>query len=315
LKRAYNRPYTVKQKESALNLLEKIDVIKVAHKYGCTERTIYRWRASYDGTLSSLENKSSKPLTSHPNQMTEHELANIHLVMANNPTARLNELYGILMMDYEFKRNPVTLYRYFRKINFYGKKKKKDKSYKPQKYDTPTNMGEKMQMDVKYVPTSCKNKNLPIHKRFYQYTIIDEATRERFLWTYGELTAKNTVDFVKKAINYYGYTPKIIQTDNGNEFTYTAKTEKIHPLTQYLNDLEIIHKRIRPYTPRHNGKVERSHRNDNERFYEFLTFGSLKEINEKMQAYLIRSNNIPTVSLKWKSPLQKRTELLKLSQF
>ena len=40
------------------------------------------------------------------------------------------------------------------------------------------------------------------------------------------------------------------------------KTNKTHPLDTLLNSLEIYHKFIRPGTPRHNGKVERSHRND-----------------------------------------------------
>lgn len=38
----------------------------------------------------------------------------------------------------------------------------------------------------------------------------------------------------------------------------------------FLNVLGTNHQLIRPRTPRHNGKVEGSHRNDNERFYKYL---------------------------------------------
>ena len=74
--------------------------------------------------------------------------------------------------------------------------------------------------------------------------------------------------------------------------------------------LNIQHKLIRPRTPRHNGKVERSHRNDQERFYSYLSFYSLDDLNIQMRAYLKRSNNIPSSSLKWMSPIDKRNSLI-----
>ena len=72
----------------------------------------------------------------------------------------------------------------------------------------------------------------------------------------------------------------------------------------------IKHQRIRPRTPRHNGKVERSHRNDQERFYNTLKFYSLDDLQIQMKRYLFRSNNIPTKVLGWLSPSQKRKQLL-----
>ena len=74
---------------------------------------------------------------------------------------------------------------------------------------------------------------------------------------------------------------------------------------------DIYHHKIRPRTPRHNGKVERSHRNDNERFYSFLSFYSLEDLREQGKRYLKRSNNIPMQVLKYKTPIEMRQELLK----
>ncbi|MBQ2021367.1 MAG: integrase core domain-containing protein, partial [Peptococcaceae bacterium] len=69
------------------------------------------------------------------------------------------------------------------------------------------------------------------------------------------------------------------------------------------------HKLIRPRTPRHNGKVERSHRNDQERFYNYLKFYSYDDLLIQMQRYLVRSNNIPMKVLGWKSPREMRHSL------
>ena len=105
------------------------------------------------------------------------------------------------------------------------------------------------------------------------------------------------------------YAPNILQTDNGGEFTHTQKTKRIHPLDVFCNAYGIVHKTICPRTPWHNGKVERSHRNDQERFYNHLKFYSFNDLQEQMKRYLYRSNNIPMAVLGWKSPNQKQHEL------
>lgn len=162
-------------------------------------------------------------------------------------------------------------------------------------------------MDVKYVPAACYSGSIP--QKFYQYTVIDEASRERFIYPYMEQSSYSTVDFLKRAIDYFGYQPQILQTDNGGEFTHLKKTDRIHPLDVICGKIGIKHKQIRPRTPRHNGKVERSHRNDQERFYNHMSFFSYDDLMIQMRRYLNRSNKIPMQVLGWKSPLEKRLEL------
>lgn len=77
-----------------------------------------------------------------------------------------------------------------------------------------------------------------------------------------------------------------------------------------MNDLEIKHQLIRPKTPRHNGKVERSHRNDQNRFYNFLSFYSYEDLMKQMKAYLNRSNKIPMQVLNRISPIEKRKQII-----
>ena len=151
----------------------------------------------------------------------------------------------------------------------YNVNKEKHTKYTPKHYDTPKDIGIKWQMDVKVVPKDCYVGQIP--DKFYQYTIIDEASRERF--------------------------------------TYTMKTDRTHPLDIFLNSLNIQHKLIKPRTPRHNGKVERSHRNDQQRFYSYLKFYSYDDLLKQMKSYLKRSNNIPMQSLNWLTPLETRHNL------
>ena len=280
----------------------------VCRRYKISKRSLMRWNKKFDDTKESLLDKSHRPLSPHPNAHTEQELKWIENYLRRNPHISMCELYGKLRVEKGYSRNASSLFRVLRKMGIYVNKEKKER-YTPKKYDTPSNIGIKWQMDVKYVPKYCYSGN--DGQKFYQYTIIDEASRERFIYPYQEHFSYSTTDFVKRAIVYFGYQPKIIQTDNGQEFTYTMKTDRIHPLDTLLNQLNITHQLIRPRTPRHNGKVGRSHRNDQNRFYNFLSFYSYDDLKKQTKSYLKRSNNIPMQVLGWLSPLEMRDQIKK----
>ena len=267
-----------------------------------------RWNKRYDGTWDSLRDKSHRPHKQHPNAHTDEELKWIRDYHRRNPNITISELYGKLRREKAYRRHPGSLYRVFVRLGYRKKAAStKKKSKHNGHYDTPTELGKKWQMDVKFVPTVCyvgKDGG-----RFYQYTMLEEASRERFIFAYKENSSYSTIDFVKRAANYFGYTPEVIQTDNGAEFTHIAKTDRVHPLDRLLSEMHIAHKLIRPRTPWHNGKVERSHRNDQERFYNHLRFYSYEDLQIQMKRYLRRSNQIPMSVLGWKSPIEKRQEL------
>lgn len=90
---------------------------------------------------------------------------------------------------------------------------------------------------------------------------------------------------------------------------HTLKTLNEYILSMYCNQLDIKHQLIRPRTPRHNGKVERSHRNDNEGFYKYLSFYSYDDLIIQMKKYLYRSNRLPMQTLGWLTLVEKRREL------
>ncbi|WP_435029496.1 DDE-type integrase/transposase/recombinase [Levyella massiliensis] len=155
-----------------------------------------------------------------------------------------------------------------------------------------------------------QKKNWIMPDKFYQYTVMDEASRERFIYAFCEQSSYSSVEFIKMAIKHFGYQSKIIQTDNGFEFTHFRETRRTHPFDLYCQKHGIVHQLIRPRTPRHNGKVERSHRNDNERFYSRLSFYSYEDFLVQMKRYLYKLNRLPMQTLGWLTPMEKRTLLM-----
>ena len=279
----------------------------VCRRYKVSKSSLLRWSKKFDGTKESLKDKSHKPLSKHPNAHTDEEIKWIKDYSRRNPHITLPELYGKLRTEKGYSRHACSLFRVIRKMNL-SFEKQAHKKYIPKKYDTPTNIGIKWQMDVKFVPKECYTGN--DGTKFYQYTMIDEASRERFIYPYKEHSSYSTLDFIKRSIVYFGYKPQIIQTDNGAEFTHTSNTKRKHPMDSLCEKLDIHHKLIKPRTPRHNGKVERSHRNDQQRFYSYLNFYSYDDLLKQMKSYLKRSNNIPMQSLNWLSPLQMRQQII-----
>ena len=185
--------------------------------------------------------------------------------------------------------------------------KKKEPKPVPKPYEQMTHPGERIQVDVKVVSRHCIAD--PTMK-LYQYTAIDEFSRLRFIYGYEEQSTYSSADFAKRLVKWYkrhGITVECIQTDNGFEFTNRFSTSKRNKPTLFeitLAKLGIRHKLIRPYTPRHNGKVERSHREDHNKFYSCHSFYSCADLNVQLTARLSRTNNRPMRPLNWLSPIE-----------
>lgn len=310
-------PHNIKTKIHAVETYRKMkcSVDFICRKYHISKASLMRWNKLYDGTPKSLMNKSHRPHSKHPNAHTNEEITKIKALIKRNHHIGLNELYTKLRLNLGYSRHYASLYRVLKSLGFYKLIIKPKKKYIPKPYNTPLNIGEKWQMDVKYVPKSCYTSAVAHDDKYYQYTVIDEATRERFIYPYKEQSSYSTIDFISRAITYFRYKPLMIQTDNGFEFTYFRDTKRIHPVDVFLDSLHIEHKLIKPRTPRHNGKVERSHRNDQERFYNHLKFYSFDDLKNQMKKYLYRSNRILSSVLNWMNPIQKREQLIKSGNY
>ena len=297
-------------KQSVVEYSLKHGVTEAAKRYKQHRKTIYRWREKYDGTKKSLVNKSRRP-HSHPNQHTKEEIEMIKKYKAQNKDAGLVVLWVKLMKN-GYTRSITSLYRVMQRIGIYKKMPSKKKRYEPKPYQQMTYPGEKVQIDVKYVPRKCMTEELQeLEERYYQYTAIDEYTRQRVLWASKEHSTYASTEFLKVIQKKFKYKIKCIQTDNGFEFTNRLNSQKAKEKTMFekkLKELGIEHKLIRPRTPRHNGKVERSHRKDQERFYYKRVFVSFEDFKEKLRHWEREYNNFPMKPLVWKSPNEKYLE-------
>ena len=287
---------------SLMKYAEKYGVSRASRKNNRSRTYIYFWKARWNGTVESLACQSLRP-HSHPNQHTEAELKLIRDMRRRNPDLGMLELWYRLKKR-GYTRRPESLFRVMRKLGLFPQAEKKP-VYKPKPYEQMTHPGERVPVDVKVVPRQCiADPEL----RLFQYTAIDEFTRLRFLAAYPEQSTYSSADFLKRLVKWYarrGIHVQCVQTDNGFEFTNRFSNSKRDIPTLFENtaaQLGIRHKLIRPYTPRHNGKVERSHREDQNRFYHSLSFFSLTDFDKQLALHNRRSINFPMRPLNWRSP-------------
>ena len=283
---------------------EKYGVSRASRKYNKSRSYIYFWKARWDGTVQSLACQSRRP-HHHPNQHTDAELKLIRDMRRRNPQLGMVELWHRLRQR-GYTRRPESLFRVMRKLGLFPAAEEK-KAYRPKPYEQMTYPGQRVQVDVKVVPRKCITDP---ELRLFQYTAIDEFTRLRFLAAYSEQSTFSSADFLKKLVRWYarrGIRVECIQTDNGPEFTnrfLTGRQDCSSLFEKTAAELGIRHKLIRPYTPRHNGKVERSHREDQKRFYSCHSFYSLDDFAKQLAVHDRRSNNFPMRPLGWLSPLE-----------
>jgi len=295
----------VKYRLAILSYAEKNGVTKAAIKYRTNRQFIYRLRQRYDGTPESLKPKSRRP-HSHPNQHTEEEITLINNMHRRNPHDGL-VVFWVKLQRRGYCRSIAGLFRCMRRLGLRPSKlENPKKKYKPKPYQEALFPGEKVQIDVKVVPRSCISGQYGERgSKLYQYTAIDECTRLRYLGAFEEQSTYSSTIFLQKLVKYFPFPICKIQTDNGTEFTKTFTKAKEGELTLFEQQLKaygIEHQKIRPYTPRHNGKVERSHRKDNEYFYARRTFYSLQDFEKQLRAYNRQYNAFPMRPLGWKSP-------------
>jgi transposase InsO family protein len=282
-------------------------VTAAAIKYRKTRQYVYFWRRRWNGTVQSLAERSRKP-HSHPNQHTQ---AKLKLII---DMRRKNAHYGLMFFWVKLRqrgyyRSITGLYRVLVREGLMPTKPKNPKSYRAKPYEQMTYPGERVQIDVKYVPLVCSTTG----ERYYQYTAIDEYSRYRVLGAFKELSTYSSSQFIDEIIKRFPFKIECVQTDNGVEFTnkFTSNYDKKTMFERRLAAEGISHKLIRPYTPRHNGKVERSHRKDNEYFYAVKRFYSFEDFAKQLKTHNRWYNDFPMCPLGFKSPKETLRNFIK----
>ena len=272
-------------------------VEETANRYHVCRKTVWKWSKRWYGTAKSLEEKSRRPKSS-PRKQKPWE---IELVK------RMRKKYGEdLLLGYQkarekgYKRSYGCFKRTAEKEIPLKKKapKRKNKPYQRASYP-----GQKVQIDVKYVPSYCVADG----KKYYQYTAKDECTRWTYREMYEEHSTYSSQQFLLSLVEHAPFMIREVQTDNGSEFTKRLMSNDPNDKTLFEQELErmgIIYHRIRPATPRHNGKVERQHRIDEMRFYRHMRMYSLEDGRRQLARYQRQSNNNIMTCLGMRSPNQ-----------
>lgn len=275
----------------------KVGVTEASKYYHISRNAIYEWRKKYDGkSWKSLVDKSHRP-HHHPNEHTAQEK---EMILKRYPYYKddMIMLWDSLRKD-GYKRCYTSLVRV---VNKWIKPEiKKKQSKKAEEYKRAEYPGQKIQVDVKFVPNYCVING----QKYYQYTAVDECTRWTFREMYDEHSTYSSYDFLQKLIKAFPTPIREIQTDNGREFTTALMAKNPNDKTLFekaLMMLDIKYHRIRVATPRHNGKVERQHRIDEARFYKKMKMYSLEDGKKQLVKYNKKSNNIPKICLGFQTP-------------
>lgn len=134
--------------------------------------------------------------------------------------------------------------------------------------------GHHVQVDVKFISLKT-DAGKPIRR--FQYTAIDDATRIRALRMYPRHNQANAMKFIDYVLDKFPFRIHTIRTDRGHEFQ-----AQFH---WHVEDKGMRHVYIKPRSPQLNGKVERSHRSDQEEFYQLMTYKDDVDLQKKLREW------------------------------
>lgn len=272
-----------------------------------SKRSLERWLAAYkkygeDGLIP----KSTRPKT-NPNETPIRTKERIIELRKKNKKCALKLKWQLEKEKIQIHKN--TVHKIIKSEGLVRKYRTRKLRYRYIKI--PLAPGELMEIDVKYVPETIENK------QYYQFTAIDCATRWRYLKIYDDHSNFNSIRFLEELIAVAPFRVRAVKTDNGSNFTnrYTGYLKSSDPMNPRLHDFDlicqkynIIHYLIDPGKPAQNGKVERSHREDQEKFYELKKFKTLRELEKKIKIWNDEYNNLEHCGLNGKTP----NEMLKI---
>ena len=282
-----------------------VDAAKVC-PYG--KRSLERWLACYKkGGDRGLELKSTRPRTNPKETPIRIKERIIEL--------RKKKKQCSLKIQWDLKEEGIDAH--YQTIQKIIKAEGLTRKYRTRKIKCdyvriPLKKGELVELDVKYVPERIKGR------RYYQFTAIDCATRWRCLKAYDDASTFAAIKFLRKLVRVADFKVQAVKTDNGSCFTnrYTGYNKSTDPLNPRLhafdilcNELKVPHYLIDPGKPQQNAFVERSHRTDQEKFYEENKFRTFEELKYKLRIWNMEYNNTKHCGLNGKTP----NEMLKLS--
>ncbi len=305
-----NMPKTIKEERLRWILPicnKEIRLADMAKVCPHSKRSLERWLAAYKRHgEAELEPKSTRPKSNPKETSIRIKERVIELRIKTKLCARKLK-WKLAKENIELHEN--TIQKIIKKEGLIRKYRVRKLKYKYIK--VPLTAGELVEIDIKYVPKKIENM------KHYQFTAIDCASRWRYMKIYKDYGNGSTIRFLEELIKVSPFRIRAIKTDNGSNFTnrYTGYLKSIDPMNPRLHPfdllcqkLNIIHYLIDPGKPAQNGKVERSHRTDQEMFYERNRFKNLRDLKKKILVWNEEYNNLEHCGLNGKTP----NEMLKL---
>jgi len=246
---------------------------RTCREFGVATSSFYDWKKRYDEQGKAGLYKIKPVPYSHPKQLKPSV---IKLVLNLRTEYQLGPERIRLYLDrfHGIQASESTIYRTLKRhgINKLAKGQRK-RSIHTKRY-AKTVPGHHVQVDVKFLTF----KDVEGHRvRRFQYTAVDDATRIRALQIHPKHNQICAIKFINYVIEKFPFRIHTIQTDRGHEFQ-----ARFH---WHVEDQGMEHRYIKARTPQLNGKVERSHRTDQDEFYQLLTYKDDVDLGKKLLAW------------------------------
>lgn len=266
-----------------------------------SKRSLERWVAAYQsGGESCLEPKSTEP----KRYRIETSISLKERIIA----IRKKTKKCAVKIHWQLEKEGVDIHE--RTVGKILKKEKLVRMYRVKKVRykylrAERKPGELVEIDVKHVPGTIAGQE------YFQYTAIDTASRWRYLRIFEEESAFHAITFLRDVQSRFPHQIRGVKTDNHSTFTnYYLGTNKrsdmtvktLHALDRYCAAQGIVHYLIDPGKPAQNGTVERSHREDQEKFYEQHAFKSVRDLQKKIKQWNMYYNDLEHCGLNGKTP-------------
>jgi transposase len=279
------------------------NVSQACREFGVSRKTYYKWQRRLQeahGDQRALRDRSRRP-HSHPRQASPAQARLIcRYYRRRRWRKHLIRLWWHLKCQHGLTLSLTGVYRVLKRAGLLSPQRRRKR--KPKPYEAMSRPGERLQIDVKH--TGLRDR---WGRQLYQYTACDEYSRWRLLQFYQEVSPASSVDFFARLQQAFPFPIECVQTDHGTEFTYDfmPQVTVAHPFTEHLENQGVRHKLIRIATPWHNGKVERSHRTDEEEFYRLFQLRTIPEAHRRLGHWNRRYNtDRPHGGIGWQTPAQ-----------
>lgn len=224
-------------------LMGRISITKASHKYGVHRTTIWRWikRSKGLNLNSFIYNLPSVP-KHHPNELSLDIISEII-----NLRKKLNRCAPIIQAHLVRKGTKVSISVIGKVLKKYKLTRKRKWIKDRTKFKRPEVefLGSLVQMDTIHIVKSD-------YSRIYIYTVIDVFSRLGYAQFSKYLSVSESIKVLEKAKDYFGFKFKVVQTDNGAEFSQTFGFR--------LSQIGIKLRHSRTRKPNDNAHIERFNR-------------------------------------------------------